>query len=30
MWVYDIDPLETKRRNILEQTNDFSAFNERL
>ena len=30
MWVYDIDSLEMKRRNILEQTNDFNAYNERL
>ena len=30
MWVYDIDSLEMKRRNILEQTNDFNAYNEHL
>ena len=30
MWVYDIDSLEMKRRHILEQTNDFNAYNERL
>ena len=30
MWVYDIDSLEMKRRNLLEQTNDFNAYNVRL
>ena len=30
MWVYDIDSLEMKRRNILEQPNDFNAYNDRL
>ena len=30
MWVYDIDSLEMKRRNISEQTNDFNAYNDRL